>query len=70
MTLYDGHWKIEGEYLTIELRGYKIADYWYWYNTRFKLINLDRNNMILEMGEIIKNKEMREAMFLEDLLRD
>ena len=70
LTLIDGSWNIEGEILTIELRGYKITDYYYWYKTRYKLIQLDRKNMILELLEIIKYKEDENATSVDDLMKD
>ena len=68
-TMRDGHWRLEGDFLTLELRGLKIADYWYWWIIKYK-VDLEANKMRLKVAEIIKNREVPSHQSWEILISE
>lgn len=69
-TMQDGNWKKSGQNLTLELRGLKISDYWYWWKVEYKIKELTTNNLKLQVIKIIKNKEISPNLEWEDLIKD
>lgn len=68
-TMKDGKWSLEGDYLTLELRGLKISDYWYWWKIKYKIKVLTKDILILEVIKIVKNKEIDPSLTWEELLK-
>lgn len=69
-TMNDGKWIKEGQNLTLELRGLKISDYWYWWKVQYKIKELTADNLKLEVVKIIKNKEINPTLTWEDLMKE
>lgn len=67
-TMRDGNWEREGEFLTLELRGLKVVDYWYWWKIKYKILELTEDRMHLEVVEIYKNKKIDPWLTWEDLI--
>lgn len=59
-TIKDGNWKYQDNILTLELRGLKIADYWYWWIIKYKVMRQE-DKMWLIVDGIIKNKQSSTA---------
>ncbi len=66
-TLKDGNWKYENKSLTLELRGEKIADYWYWWIIKYK-VEIQEDKMWLRVDEIVKNKQLPATATWEELI--
>lgn len=69
-TMKDGNWVKDGEYLTLEMRGLKIADHWYWWKIKYKILKLTEDRMHLEVVEIYKNKKNDPHLTWEDLIKE
>jgi hypothetical protein len=67
-TLREGKWLLSEQYLTIELKGLKVSDYWYWWKVRYKIIELTANKLKLQVIKVLKNKEISPTMTWEDLI--
>jgi len=68
-TLKEGTWKIEGDFLILELKGLKISDYWYWWKIKYDY-RIEKNHMILSVCEILKNKEIPPSKTWEELTKE
>jgi len=68
-TMKDGNWNLEDNILTLELRGLKISDYWYWWIVKYR-VKIEGYKMILEVKEIIKNREISPTKTWEELIKE
>ena len=68
-TLKDGNWKSENGFLTLELRGEKIADFWYWWIIRYK-VEKQKNLMWLKVDKVIKNRMLSATATWEELINE
>lgn len=66
-TLKEGSWKIKNDILTLELKGEKIADYWYWWIINYK-IDAKKNGLWLRIDRIIKNRTLPATASWEELI--
>lgn len=69
-TLKDGNWKIEDSKLTIQIRGLKISDYWYWYIIKYNIRKIDNQVLELKVAEIIKEREISPTLSWTDLIKE
>jgi hypothetical protein len=68
-TLKDGNWKSKNGFLTLELRGEKIADFWYWWIIRYK-VEKQKNLMWLKVDKVIKNRMLSATATWEELINE
>ncbi|XLS29028.1 hypothetical protein ACJD0Z_17745 [Flavobacteriaceae bacterium M23B6Z8] len=68
-TLKEGSWKIENNLLTLELKGEKIADYWYWWIIRYK-VEAYKDQLWLEVDAILKNRMLPATATWEELMNE
>lgn len=68
-TMKDGNWRFENGLLTLELRGEKIADYWYWWVVRYS-VEMNGKTMFLKVDEIIKNRMLPTTTSWEELINE
>ncbi|WP_159264413.1 hypothetical protein [Tenacibaculum maritimum] len=68
-TLREGTWSRSEQYLTIELKGLKISDYWYWWKVKYRIKVLSENALELEVIKVIKKKEIDPTLTWEDLVK-
>ena len=66
LTLKDGKWTLENDLLTLELRGLKISDYWYWWKVQYKIV-IEENKMLLE---VLKNRQISPTQTWEELITE
>ena len=69
-TMKDGNWKYENNLLTLELRGQKIADYWYWWIIKYRLEKQGDGKIWLRVDEITKNKQLSATATWEELINE
>lgn len=67
-TLKDGKWKFANNRLTLEMRGEKIADYWYWWVITYK-VEMQEENMWLRVDKIDKNRMLPATATWEELIQ-
>lgn len=68
-TMKDGNWKYENNLLTLELRGEKIADYWYWWIIKYRLEKQGDDKIWLRVNQIIKNRQLSATATWEELIK-
>ena len=68
-TLKEGNWNLNGDFLTVEIKGLVIADYWYWYKVKYKIDHLSENQIKFKVIEVIKNREIKPTSTWEDLTK-
>jgi hypothetical protein len=56
-TMKNGNRKIQDNFLTLELRGLIISDYWYWRIVKYEA-TIEEDRMFLKVNKIIKNREI------------
>jgi len=66
-TLKDGNWNVKDNILTLELRGLKISDYWYWWIIEYRM-KLEEKKLQLEVLKRIKNREIPPTKTWEELI--
>jgi hypothetical protein len=69
-SLRQGSWKLEGEFLTLELRGLNISDYWFWWKIKYRVLALGTDCMQLQVEEILKQKELEPDAKWEELIQE
>lgn len=67
-TLKDGNWKYVNGILTLELRGAKLAEYWYWWIINYKVEKKD-DKMWLKVDKIIKNRQLPVSATWKELIK-
>ena len=67
-TLRDGNWKLDKNILTLELRGLKIADFWYWWIISYN-VKMDGNKLKLGVKQIIKHREISPTKTWKELIK-
>lgn len=65
----DGNWKYENNLLTLELRGEKIAHYWYWWIIKYRLEKQGDDKIWLRVDQIIKNRQLSATATWEELIK-
>lgn len=68
-TMKDGSWNMKNGVLTLELRGLKISDYWYWWIIKYN-VTVEAKKLKLEVLEIIKNREISPMKTWEELINE
>ena len=68
ITLRDGNWKLDKNILTLELRGLKIADFWYWWIISYN-VKMDGNKLKLGVKQIIKHREISPTKTWKELIK-
>lgn len=68
-TVKDGNWKFENNTLTLELRGEKVADYWYWWIIEYS-VEINKEQLWLRMKRILKNRQLPPTKTWEDLIKN
>ncbi|MBS9461317.1 hypothetical protein KIM67_02765 [Flagellimonas sp. 389] len=66
-TMRDGNWKFDNGFLTLELRGEKIADFWYWWIIQYKP-EKKGENLYLKVEKVIKNHQIPPTKTWEQLI--
>ena len=69
-TMKDGKWTKDGQKLTLELRGLKISDYWYWWIIQYNIKELTTDKLKLEIVKVIKKKQIEPTRTWEDLIKE
>ncbi len=69
-TLKEGTWKMDGDELTLELKGLKIADYWYWWKIKYKIKELTTDLLKIDVITVLKSKEIDPTKTWEDLISE
>ena len=69
-TMKDGKWTKDGQKLTLELRGLKISDYWYWWIIQYNIKELTTDKLKLEVVKVIKKKQIEPTRTWEDLIKE
>jgi len=69
LTMKDGRWTLENNILTLELRGLKVSDYWYWWKVQYK-IEIKENKMFLEVVKVLKNRQISPTRTWKELIAE
>jgi hypothetical protein len=67
LTMKDGHWTHAQGLLRLELRGLKIADYWYWWIIDYR-VEKNGNTMYLKVATVVKNRQISSLLTWDELL--
>lgn len=67
LIVEDGNWSLDGNILTLEMRGLKVSDFWYWWIIKYKA-KITGGRLTLKVHDIIKKREISPTKSFEDLM--